>query len=525
MSLSLQYAGEPADGQFISGYTASAGTLEDNVLTMPDTIVIISPHFLGADECLFDEATGVLTLRGNVSVTDVWQYIDDAKTIVVDDDGCVLPVSCACLFENFTNVTSINLANADASNVESMWRMFYGCSSLTSLKLGDINTSNVQNMSEMFYECTAIEELDVSALDTGKVFDMESMFYGCASLQELDVSTFDMSAVRYTNSMFSDCYKIKTITIGEQHTSINSNMSEMFAFCTQLESVDLGGLDTSSVLDMNSMFRGCASLGYVDLSSFDTSYVCSMSSMFEDCSSLEEIVFDDGFSTGYVTDMSEMFSGCIKVSTLDLSGFDTSSVTDMSYMFYECNALTSVDLSSFDLSKISYTADMFRMDGDNALKTIYVGRSWNIGNTESPKMFKGCTNLVGGAGTVYNSERISQAYAKIDGGESDPGYLSKHSLTVNADKGGTVEIEGGADSIFPGDTVKMNTVANTWHTLKSIVVKDADENEIIVKNDRFVMPYNICLTECFKKDTSPFCLEKAFLKQELCGQGLDILIV
>lgn len=39
-------------------------------------------------------------------------------------------------------------------------------------------------------------------------------------------------------------------------------------------------------------------------------------------------------------------------------------------------------------------------------------------------MFYNCTNLVGGAGTVYSSGHIDKAYAHVDGGPENPGYLT-----------------------------------------------------------------------------------------------------
>jgi len=39
-------------------------------------------------------------------------------------------------------------------------------------------------------------------------------------------------------------------------------------------------------------------------------------------------------------------------------------------------------------------------------------------------MFRGCTKLVGGAGTKYNSSYVDKTYARIDGGTSNPGYFT-----------------------------------------------------------------------------------------------------
>ena len=86
-------------------------------------------------------------------------------------------------------------------------------------------------------------------------------------------------------------------------------------------------------------------------------------------------------------------------------------------------------------------------NGCSALKTIYDReRSPNIfWSSEVGRViydytvFEGCTSLVGGAGTVYDENHTDMSYFHIDGGPSDPGYLTlKLRGDVNGD--GTVGI-------------------------------------------------------------------------------------
>ena len=46
--------------------------------------------------------------------------------------------------------------------------------------------------------------------------------------------------------------------------------------------------------------------------------------------------------------------------------------------------------------------------------------------TTSTEMFVGCTRLVGGEGTTYDVYHTDASYAHIDGGPSDPGYLTSN---------------------------------------------------------------------------------------------------
>ena len=170
------------------------------------------------------------------------------------------------------------------------------------------------------------------------------------------------------------------------------SMSYMF-LNSQAKALDLSNFDTSKVNNMLGMFWSSQATT-LDISNFDTSNVTSMGSMFH--ISQATILDVSGFNTSKATNMYNMFASS-KAVTLDLSSFDTSNVTNMGYMF----------------------------NNANNLKTIYVSSKFNIDTvTSSTNMFYGCTSLVGGSGTKYNSNYIDKTYARIDGGTSNPGYFT-----------------------------------------------------------------------------------------------------
>ena len=95
----------------------------------------------------------------------------------------------------------------------------------------------------------------------------------------------------------------------------------------------------------------------------------------------------------------------------------------MRYMFQSCASLQSLDLSNFNTSNVTIMMNMF--GGCTSLATIYASTDFVVNQVQnSSSMFDNCTNLVGGAGTTYNSSRIDKTYAKIDGGTADPGYFT-----------------------------------------------------------------------------------------------------
>ncbi len=261
-----------------------------------------------------------------------------------------------------------------------------------------INEKPVVKMNYMFRQSQATS-IDLSSFDTSNVTNMSQMFHSSKAIT-IDLSSFDTSNV--------------------------TDMSSMF-FQSQATSLDLSSFDTSNVTNMPSMFYGSQATS-LDLSSFDTSKVTSMGSMFY--MSKAQFLDLSTFDTSKVTDMTYMFSNS-QATSLDLSSFDTSNVTKMKQMFYGSQA-TSIDISSFDTSNVTNMSRMF--EGSGRLSRLYAssGFVFTSLNNDSPMpnpdgstlMFYGCTSLVGGLGTTYDSSHTNKEYAHIDGGPSNPGYFT-----------------------------------------------------------------------------------------------------
>ena len=106
-----------------------------------------------------------------------------------------------------------------------------------------------------------------------------------------------------------------------------------------------------------------------------------------------------------------------------MENLNTANVTRMDYMFEGCNSLQTVDVSSFDISNVTRMDFMF---GDcYKLTTIYCDKDWSTSTAKSDYMFATCKLLVGGKGTVFDSNVIDKTYARPDGGEARPGYFSE----------------------------------------------------------------------------------------------------
>lgn len=173
-----------------------------------------------------------------------------------------------------------------------------------------------------------------------------------------------------------------------------------------------------------------------------------------------------------VTDTSLMFANCSDLASADLSGVDTGQVTDMRGMFAECEALTSVDLSGVDTRQVTNMNGMFLRCP--LLETIYAGSLWSADGAYCEEMFAGCSSLVGGANTVFDSEHTGQDYARIDGGADAPGYLTgKYAISIDESvTNGTVK----ANYRFaqPGTTVTLTIQPNEDYALRSVLLNGAE---------------------------------------------------
>ena len=386
------------------------------------------------------------------------------------------------MFQGCRGLTSLDLSNFNTANVSRMSQMFEGCSGLTSLDLRSFNTANVEYMDDMFRACSNLVTIFAdSNWKTTAVTSSGNMFLGCSKIKGGKGTAYDANHTNkeyahidggtYNPGYFTDytpqayaCYTPSNTTLTfyydnvrgtregttydlntsvdgySRWNSISQSVTRVvfdpsfatarpegtnfwFKGMSQLTSIiGIEYLNTSEAISMWGTFEDCSGLTSIDLSHFDTRNVTKMARMFYGCSGLASLDVS-GFNTANVTDMNSMFSKCSGLTSLDVSSFNTAQVTDMAWMFNRCSGLTSLDLSSFNTANVTSTYGMFY--GCSNLTTIYVGDGWNTDRVTSyGQMFYLCNELVGGAGTTYDDRHTGIEYAHIDGGPSNPGYLT-----------------------------------------------------------------------------------------------------
>lgn len=203
-----------------------------------------------------------LKLSGNVTVDEVQAYANkEAVKKVVCEPGTVFPENSQFLFNNFTYAESIDLSNADTSQVTNMSDMFTWCKELTSLDLGSFKTDNVTRMSYMFYACEKLKNLDLSNFNTENVESMSYMFCESSSLESLDLSGFNTSKVIYANEMFGGCNHLETLDLSSFDFSQDADLRQLFFVCTNLKTIYVSdNWNLNAEAKSENMFGGCIKL-------------------------------------------------------------------------------------------------------------------------------------------------------------------------------------------------------------------------------------------------------------------------
>ena len=316
-----------------------------------------------------------LILKGNQIIKDAIDKTEETRAATklafdYEDPNCAFHVlNASNMFNNynsaFANLTEIDISKLDTSRCTNMEFMFSECTSLKKVNLSGIDTGNVTDMGGMFSGCTGLESIDLSGLNTGKVVSTDEMFSECESLKEIDLSMLDLSSLEDASSMFNCCTSLKTINMSGMNFEKLGNLSAMFCSCSSLTSLDLSGADMPNVKMLMTVFGRCSSLKTLDLSCLDT----------RDC---------------------RLFYGA----------------------FYECPILETIIVSPEKWSTAK--------SGDYSIFGEMTEEEKRLIEAEGLvyPMFHNCISLKGGAGTVFDKNHTDIKYARIDGGPSNPGYLT-----------------------------------------------------------------------------------------------------
>ncbi len=363
----------------------------------------------------------------------------------------------------------LDVSGFDTRNVRTFDQMFENCNQLTEIiGLENFDTSNSVGFSEMFKGTSKLTELDLSSFDTRKAANgiqissngktsntLYHMFYGAIRLRKITIGeTFSFNGDG--SNKISDNKGVFHTPSGTYISGADGywyNESGEAFLPSDIPDKTAGTYyavfpgSKGVIASGDSWYKGNTPRSSITKINITDSYaVTGNEAEFWDASSLQDnsvmcyvngteltIAGDKGTIVAH-KDSSYMFSSSdsskyfVNLESIDgLCNLDTSIVTNMNNMFKGCGNLKALDLSSFDTSKVINMNGMFRNCTD--LNTIYVSSLFNTNaSPTSDKMFTGCTSIIGGNGTSYNSSFVTADYAVIDTDEIH-GYFTEKEMT------------------------------------------------------------------------------------------------
>ena len=325
-------------------------------------------------------------------------------------------------FAYLQNVETIDLTNADTSGVTNMNSLFNGCKKLVEIDLSSLDTSNVTDMRYMFYGCEKLVNVNLSGLGGDNLTNVTELFAHCSSLENVDMSNFNFGQTTDLGgnySPFCSSYDVKNVNLSNANFKNVTGLRYMFGYAGNLESIDFTNANMSKVTDMSYMFQNCSKLKEVIFKNVETPNVTKMNCMFYNCDGLISINLS-GLGSNRLINMDDMFYQSDGLISINMQGFIFGNTAERIFIY--ATNLETIDLTDAYMDNLVNTKEMFSYN--SKLTTIYVSDSWNLDAvTNSNNMFFGCTSLVGGNGTVYDSTKVDKTMAVIDTVDH-PGYLT-----------------------------------------------------------------------------------------------------
>jgi len=384
-------------------------------------------HFIKETPIRMERRYNATSVKADITDTTLnegkvlaWQ--EGTILYVASSGETYLPANSADYFEGLSNVTKIVFENINSSRVTSLAGFLSGCSSLTDISLNGWGSNNLIDVSSMFGSCTNLTNINMAGFNFGTA-SMNNLFSNLSNLETIDLSNANTSNVGNMSGLFLNCTGLESVDVSSLDTSNVTNMGSMFLGCSSLTSIDLSGLGSDNLTTISNILEDCTNLREINMSNFNFGQVTNIESLFTQANTLIEKINLSNANTSSFTSLNYTFDGLSSLTILDLTNIDTSNVVSMQATFRNCQELEELDISSFDTSNVNDITNIFT--GCSNLRKIYVSNTWDISGTSiDENTFYGCSSIVGGNGTIYDSSKISSIMAIIDGTNNDHGYLT-----------------------------------------------------------------------------------------------------
>ena len=236
----------------------------------------------------------------NIFSSILGDFIFDIECVQL---GSTKMTSLESLFENYTNITSVDLSLFDLSKVQTVKKCFYGCHNLTNLNLPSCVLMECEDISSIFRGCKSLSRESWEKFFNLYIPKLKNLSFAFA---ESNFDDFSFTLFN-KNNFFVNSTANKTVTdyiLENNHTKINYpntkstilrnketiNFTSIFEKCEKLRDVNnfafLENCKNEVVLD--NMFKNCSNLLNVNFSAFSNN-ISSINGIFSDCINLQKI--------------------------------------------------------------------------------------------------------------------------------------------------------------------------------------------------------------------------------------------
>ena len=236
----------------------------------------------------------------NIFSSILGDFIFDIECVQL---GSTKITSLESLFENYTNITSVDLSLFDLSKVKTVKKCFYGCHNLTNLNLPSCVLMECEDISSIFRGCKSLSRESWEKFFNLYIPKLKNLSFAFA---ESNFDDFSFTLFN-KNNFFVNSTANKTVTdyiLENNHTKINYpntkstilrnketiNFTSIFEKCEKLRDVNnfafLENCKNEVVLD--NMFKNCSNLLNVNFSVFSNN-ISSINGIFSDCINLQKI--------------------------------------------------------------------------------------------------------------------------------------------------------------------------------------------------------------------------------------------
>jgi len=378
------------------------------------------------------------------------------------------------MFCDCAKLKNLDLSNFDTSKVNNMIGMFARMLVIEYLDLSTFDTSSVEQIGQMFSGNTTLKKIYVSDKWqlTNKIMEEngKNLFSNCENLVGGNGTVYDANNISHpmakidsasTKGYLTKGYKfLPGIEVNHKMKNITQAEIDAWTISTRYDNENITEIIFGQTRNYYSLVRtytpiavdndtsGALSLYRVPNENGKyTIYILSNNNNFilnEDSAwFFDKLIFLNKITnlnivdTSNVSNMRDMFCDCQSIKALDLSNFSTINATSFEGMFARCYFIEELDLSSFNTSKVTTMLNMFALsisatetnvnyqNVTPALKTIYVSSAWTTKSitTITETIFANATNLVGGNGTLFSSDKVNAEYLVIDS-PTKQGYLT-----------------------------------------------------------------------------------------------------